>query len=58
MAKEKTGIEINDYADVIISTSVLEHVENPFEILRELKDKLKDGGKAFDKNSCIIVAYK
>lgn len=68
MAKEKTGIEINDfaraeakklginsvkyirdipddYADVIISTSVLEHVENPFEILRELKDKLKDGGK-------------
>lgn len=35
----------DDYADIIISTSVLEHVENPFEVLRELKGKLKDEGK-------------
>ncbi len=35
----------DDYADVIISTSVLEHVENPLGVLRELYCKLKDGGK-------------
>ena len=68
-AKEKIGIEINDYArknaemlgvssvkhicdvprgyaDVIISTNVLEHVENPLEILRELHSRLKEDGKA------------
>lgn len=33
------------YADVIISTGALEHVENPFGILKELRAKLKDGGK-------------
>lgn len=50
---EKMGIKCvkcigdieDDYADVIISTSVLEHVENPFEVLRELHSKLKDNGK-------------
>lgn len=50
---EKTGIrcvksisEINDnYADVIISTSVLEHVENPYSVLKKLHSKLKDSGK-------------
>lgn len=35
----------NDYADIIISTSVLEHVENPFGALQELRNKLKDDGK-------------
>lgn len=35
----------DDYADIIISTSVLEHVENPFGALKELKGKLKDGGR-------------
>lgn len=35
----------NEWADIIISTSVLEHVENPLEALRELRKKLKDGGK-------------
>ncbi len=33
------------YADIIISTSVLEHVEEPLTTLRKLRDKLKDGGK-------------
>lgn len=50
---EKIGIksvahidDINDdFADIIISTSVLEHVENPFEELKKLHSKLKDGGK-------------
>lgn len=50
---EKLGIrsvknirEIEDkYADIIISTNVLEHVENPLGVLRELHPKLKDGGK-------------
>lgn len=32
------------YADIIISTSVLEHVENPFGVLKELRNKLKDDG--------------
>lgn len=68
-AKEKIGIEINDYAreyaksqgitsvkhisdipddfaDIIISTHVLEHVENPLGVLRELHGKLREGGKA------------
>ena len=35
----------DNYADVIISTSVLEHVENPFGVLKELRNKLKDDGK-------------
>lgn len=35
----------DNYADIIISTHVLEHVENPLEILRELRDKLKDNGQ-------------
>ena len=35
----------DDYADIIISTSVLEHTENPLGILRELYGKLKEGGK-------------
>lgn len=35
----------DDYADIIISTSVLEHTENPLGELRELRKKLKDGGK-------------
>lgn len=33
------------YADIIISSSVLEHVENPLGVLRELRGKLKDGGQ-------------
>lgn len=33
------------YADIVISTHVLEHVENPLGVLRELRDKLKEGGK-------------
>lgn len=35
----------DNYADVIISTHVLEHVENPLGILRDLHQKLKDNGK-------------
>lgn len=35
----------DDYADIIISTSALEHVENPLGILRELRTKLKENGK-------------
>lgn len=35
----------DNFADIIISTSVLEHVENPLGALRELHGKLKDGGK-------------
>jgi 2-polyprenyl-3-methyl-5-hydroxy-6-metoxy-1,4-benzoquinol methylase len=35
----------DEYADIIISTSVLEHVENPLGVLRELRSKLKTGGK-------------
>jgi 2-polyprenyl-3-methyl-5-hydroxy-6-metoxy-1,4-benzoquinol methylase len=67
-AKEKIGIEINDYArkyakeigvnsvkyidqieddfaDIIISTSTLGHLENPMGILKALRNKLKIGGK-------------
>lgn len=33
------------YADIVISTSVLEHVEDPMRVLKELRNKLKDGGK-------------
>jgi hypothetical protein len=32
------------YADIIISTSALEHVENPLGVLRELRGKLKENG--------------
>lgn len=35
----------DEYADIIISTGALEHVENPFGILRDLKCNLKDQGK-------------
>lgn len=35
----------DEYADVVISTSVLEHVENPLGALRELRKKLKMNGK-------------
>jgi len=42
----KTISEVpNEWADVIISNSVLEHVENPLGSLRELRLKLKAGGK-------------
>jgi 2-polyprenyl-3-methyl-5-hydroxy-6-metoxy-1,4-benzoquinol methylase len=34
-----------DFADIIISTSVLEHVENPFGALKALHGKLKEKGK-------------
>lgn len=36
----------DDYVDVIISSSVLEHVESPLTALKQLRNKLKDGGKA------------
>lgn len=35
----------DNFADIILSTSVLEHVENPLGVLRELYNKLKEGGK-------------
>ncbi|MFZ6033696.1 MAG: class I SAM-dependent methyltransferase [Melioribacter sp.] len=35
----------DEWADVIISNHVLEHVENPFDTLLKLKVKLKLGGK-------------
>ena len=42
----KTISEVSDgWADVIISTSVLEHVENPLGVLRELRPKLKPHGR-------------
>lgn len=34
----------DNYADIVISTSVLEHVENPIGVLRELKGKIKENG--------------
>lgn len=34
----------DEFADIIISTSVLEHVENPLGSLKELRSKLKVGG--------------
>lgn len=75
-AKEKIGIEINDYArknaadmgiksvkymeelpdeyaDVIISTHALEHVDDPLNILKGLKKKLKKNGKMI-----FIVPYQ
>lgn len=36
----------DNYADAIISSSVLEHVESPLMALKQLRNKLKDGGKA------------
>lgn len=33
------------YADVIVSTGTLEHVEHPLMALRQLREKLKDNGK-------------
>lgn len=50
---EKSGIKSvkyiselpDDFADIIISTSVLEHVENPLGVLKELYSKLKSGGR-------------
>ena len=35
----------DDFADVIISTHVLEHVEEPFTTIKKLRMKLKDNGK-------------
>ena len=35
----------DDFADIIISTHALEHVENPLGVLRQLRNKLKQGGK-------------
>lgn len=35
----------DNYADIIISTHALEHVESPLGVLRELRTKLKEGGK-------------
>lgn len=41
----KTIDEVPDnFADVIISKHVLEHIENPLAVLRTLRNKLKDGG--------------
>lgn len=50
----------DDYADVIISTSVLEHVEDPLGTIRELRKKLKDGGKVVFHvpNEGGVVDYK
>ena len=76
VAKEKVGIEINDYArefaksigidsvkdmsliqdgyaDVIISTHVLEHVDNPLGVLKGLHKKMKPDGKII-----FIVPYE
>lgn len=75
-AKEKIGVEINDFAreyaekegiqcvkyidqiadesiDIVISTHVLEHVDNPLETIKKLKEKLREGGKAV-----FIVPYE
>lgn len=46
---KSVGDVMDDYADIIISTHALEHVENPLGILKELYTKLKEGG--------IIVFY-
>jgi len=50
---KKKGIKIitnikdikNDSFDVVLCSHVLEHVENPYKILKILKNKLKVGGK-------------
>lgn len=36
----------DNFADIIISSHALEHVENPFGVLCELRKKLKENGKA------------
>lgn len=49
------------YADIIISTHVLEHVENPFGALSELRKKLKDNGRIIfivPNESCDTEYYK
>lgn len=43
----------DDFADVIISTHVLEHVEEPFTTIKKLRKKLKDNGKII-----FIVPYE
>lgn len=50
----------DNYADIIISTSVLEHVEDPLGTIRELRKKLKEGGKAVFHvpNEGGVVEYK
>lgn len=58
---EKEGIQCVKYidevadesVDIVISTHVLEHVDNPMETIKKLKDKLKEGGKAV-----FIVPYE
>lgn len=35
----------DSYADIVISSHVLEHIENPLEVLKTLRKKLKKGGK-------------
>ena len=74
-AREKIGIEINPvareaakkigirsvgHADVIISSHVLEHVENPLRSLRLLRSKLMSGGKAvfYVPNESCYTEYK
>lgn len=50
---EKLGIRMvkrvddvpDEFADVIISTHVLEHVDNPLETLQKLRSKMKENGK-------------
>lgn len=47
----------DDFLDVIISNSALEHVERPLDILKSLKNKLKVGGKIIFTVPCESISY-
>jgi len=47
----------NNWADVIISNHVLEHTENPLQVIKQLLPKLKKGGKIIFVVPCDTYHY-